>query len=62
MTIVIIGDYEKIEISLFNLISNAFKYTAEWRRNYFKVNSKRINRSYFEISDTGEELSKRSLK
>ncbi|WP_348797268.1 two-component regulator propeller domain-containing protein [Flavobacterium adhaerens] len=26
--IVIVGDYEKIEISLFNLMSNAFKYTS----------------------------------
>ena len=25
----IIGDYEKLEISLLNLVSNAFKYTPE---------------------------------
>ena len=48
----IIGDYEKIEISLFNLVSNAFKYTNEEGSIGIKLtdNEKEV---YVSITDTG---------
>ncbi|MEO8254422.1 MAG: two-component regulator propeller domain-containing protein [Flavobacterium sp.] len=51
-TLLIIGDYEKIEISLFNLVSNAFKYTAEGGEIAIKLIEK-DKEITVEISDTG---------
>lgn len=57
----IIGDYEKIEISLFNLISNAFKYTPVGGEISLKLSEaeKDVN---IEISDTGSGIAKNDLE
>jgi signal transduction histidine kinase/ligand-binding sensor domain-containing protein/DNA-binding response OmpR family regulator len=56
----IIGDYEKIEISLFNLMSNAFKYTpngGEINLNLDENDTEVI----LEISDNGEGIEKKDI-
>ena len=56
----IIGDYEKIEISLFNLMSNAFKYTpngGEINLNLAENDTEVI----LEISDNGEGIEKKDI-
>lgn len=57
----IIGDYEKIEISLFNLMSNAFKYTpngGEINLNLAENDTEVI----LEISDNGEGIEKKDIE
>ncbi|MEL1241411.1 hybrid sensor histidine kinase/response regulator transcription factor [Flavobacterium flavipallidum] len=51
-TLLVIGDYEKVEISLFNLVSNAFKYTPESGSIAFKLIQTEKEVSVV-ISDTG---------
>lgn len=55
--IIIIGDYEKIEISLFNLISNAFKYTPAGGEINLKLTETAAEVA-MEISDSGEGIDK----
>lgn len=56
----IIGDYEKIEISLFNLISNAFKYTPAGREISLVLSETETD-VIIEISDTGDGIAKNDL-
>ena len=48
----IYGDYEKLEIIIFNLLSNAFKFTPPYGRILFKVEEKESEVEIF-IEDTG---------
>lgn len=57
----LIGDYEKIEISLFNLMSNAFKYTPAGGAIDLKVAETETNVSV-EISDTGTGIEKNDIQ
>lgn len=56
----IIGDYEKIEISLFNLMSNAFKYTPIGGKINLKL-SENKNEVILEISDNGDGIEKKDI-
>lgn len=58
--IVIIGDYEKIEISLFNLMSNAFKYTPIGGEINLKL-TETDNDVALEISDSGDGIEKKDI-
>ncbi|HJY12185.1 MAG TPA: hybrid sensor histidine kinase/response regulator, partial [Flavobacterium sp.] len=59
--IVIIGDYEKIEISLFNLMSNAFKYTPMQGKIDLKL-KETANEVVLEISDSGDGIEKKDIE
>ncbi|MEZ0131510.1 response regulator, partial [Flavobacterium sp. LBUM151] len=56
----IIGDYEKIEISLFNLMSNAFKYTPIGGEINLKL-SENKKEVILEISDSGDGIAKKDI-
>ncbi|WKL49682.1 two-component regulator propeller domain-containing protein [Flavobacterium pectinovorum] len=56
----IIGDYEKIEISLFNLMSNAFKYTPIGGEINLKL-SENTKEVILEISDSGDGIEKKDI-
>ncbi|MRX69467.1 response regulator [Flavobacterium resistens] len=56
----IIGDYEKIEISLFNLMSNAFKYTPIGGEINLKLTETNSDVE-MEISDSGEGIDKADI-
>lgn len=58
--ILIIGDYEKIEISLFNLMSNAFKYTPIGGEINLKL-TETDSEVGMEISDSGEGIEKADI-
>ncbi len=58
--ITIIGDYEKIEISLFNLMSNAFKYTPVGGEINLKV-TENEDEVFLEISDSGDGIDKKDI-
>lgn len=58
--IVIIGDYEKIEISLFNLMSNAFKYTPIGGEINLIVTESE-DEVFLEISDNGDGIEKKDI-
>ena len=55
-----IGDYEKIEISLFNLMSNAFKYTPAGGEIILKL-SENDKEVILAISDNGEGIEKKDI-
>ena len=55
-----IGDYEKIEISLFNLMSNAFKYTRAGGEIILKL-SENDKEVILAISDNGEGIEKKDI-
>ncbi|WP_431245160.1 response regulator [Flavobacterium sp. P21] len=57
----IIGDYEKIEISLFNLMSNAFKYTPIGGEINLKLTETNSDVE-MEISDSGEGIDKADIE
>ncbi|QLC64790.1 response regulator [Flavobacterium sp. LPB0248] len=57
----IIGDYEKIEISLFNLMSNAFKYTAEGGRITLKLTESN-SEVVLEIADNGKGIEQKNME
>lgn len=57
----IIGDYEKIEISLFNLVSNAFKYTADGGSIVVKLTETEKEVSVA-ISDTGTGIAQQNIE
>ena len=59
--IVIIGDYEKIEISLFNLMSNAFKYTHIGGEINL-VLKETTNEVVLEIADNGDGIEKKDIE
>lgn len=59
--IVIIGDYEKIEISLFNLMSNAFKYTPIGGIINLKL-AENDHEVQLEISDSGDGIDKKDIE
>ena len=58
--ITIIGDYEKIEISLFNLMSNAFKYTPIGGEINLTV-TENDDEVFLEISDSGDGIDKKDI-
>ncbi|MFV8344350.1 two-component regulator propeller domain-containing protein [Flavobacterium sp. XS2P39] len=60
-TIEIVGDYEKIEISLFNLMSNAFKYTPVGGAINLKLAENETD-VIIEISDSGTGIAKDDLE
>ncbi|WP_026729943.1 hybrid sensor histidine kinase/response regulator transcription factor [Flavobacterium denitrificans] len=57
----IIGDYEKIEISLFNLMSNAFKYTPVGGEITLRLTETSTDVA-MEISDSGEGIDKADIE
>ncbi|MEN9909698.1 MAG: hypothetical protein RLZZ540_2847, partial [Bacteroidota bacterium] len=57
----IIGDYEKIEISLFNLVSNAFKYTPDGGNIVVKLSETEKEISVA-ISDTGSGIAQQNIE
>jgi signal transduction histidine kinase/ligand-binding sensor domain-containing protein/CheY-like chemotaxis protein/AraC-like DNA-binding protein len=57
----IIGDYEKIEISLFNLVSNAFKYTSDGGNIVVKLTETEKEVSVA-ISDTGSGIAQQNIE
>ena len=57
----IIGDYEKIEISLFNLMSNAFKYTPIGGEINLKL-TENDQQVYLEISDSGDGIEPKDIE
>ena len=57
----IIGDYEKIEISLFNLMSNAFKYTPKKGTISLALSQTDTNVT-IEISDSGSGIKKEDIE
>lgn len=57
----IIGDYEKIEISLFNLMSNAFKYTAEGGEIKLKL-TENDSEVVLEIADSGKGIEEKNME
>ncbi len=59
-TLLIIGDYEKIEISLFNLVSNAFKYTDDGG-NISVVLTETEKEVSVAISDTGSGIAPKNI-
>ncbi|WP_246236247.1 hybrid sensor histidine kinase/response regulator transcription factor [Flavobacterium ajazii] len=59
--IVIIGDYEKIEISLFNLMSNAFKYTSVGGQIDLKL-TETDDEVQLEITDNGDGIEKKDIE
>ncbi|WP_228520420.1 hybrid sensor histidine kinase/response regulator transcription factor [Flavobacterium sp. CSZ] len=59
--IVIIGDYEKIEISLFNLMSNAFKYTPIGGEINLKL-TESDHQVHLEISDSGDGIEAKDIE
>ncbi|WP_163398704.1 hybrid sensor histidine kinase/response regulator transcription factor [Flavobacterium fluviatile] len=59
--IVIIGDYEKIEISLFNLMSNAFKYTQKGGKIELSL-TENDTEAMLEISDNGDGIEKKDIE
>ncbi|GGF13959.1 two-component regulator propeller domain-containing protein [Flavobacterium limi] len=59
--IVIIGDYEKIEISLFNLMSNAFKYTSIGGQIDLKL-TETDDEVQLEITDNGDGIEKKDIE
>ncbi|KAF2515566.1 two-component regulator propeller domain-containing protein [Flavobacterium foetidum] len=58
--ITIIGDYEKIEISLFNLMSNAFKYTPFGGEINLTV-TENDDEVFLEITDSGDGIDKKDI-
>ncbi|WP_337966149.1 two-component regulator propeller domain-containing protein [uncultured Flavobacterium sp.] len=56
----IIGDYEKIEISLFNLMSNAFKYTPIGGTINLNLNEN-DREVILEIADSGDGIDKKDI-
>ncbi|MEO8532288.1 MAG: two-component regulator propeller domain-containing protein [Flavobacterium sp.] len=58
--IVITGDYEKIEISLFNLMSNAFKYTPIGGEIHLRL-TENDTEVALEISDNGDGIEKKDI-
>ncbi|MBS7256372.1 hybrid sensor histidine kinase/response regulator transcription factor [Flavobacterium branchiicola] len=56
----IVGDYEKIEISLFNLMSNAFKYTPSGGEITLKL-SENDSAVFLEIADTGKGIEEKNM-
>ncbi len=59
--ITIIGDYEKIEISLFNLMSNAFKYTPVGGEIKLRL-TENENEVFLEITDSGDGIDKKDIE
>jgi signal transduction histidine kinase/ligand-binding sensor domain-containing protein/CheY-like chemotaxis protein/AraC-like DNA-binding protein len=57
----LIGDYEKIEIALFNLISNAFKYTPDGGIINLRLAEDETQLS-IEVSDNGRGIEKNDLE
>jgi signal transduction histidine kinase/ligand-binding sensor domain-containing protein/CheY-like chemotaxis protein/AraC-like DNA-binding protein len=60
-TVPIIGDYEKIEISLFNLVSNAFKYTPIGGKIFIKL-TETEKEVFISISDTGLGIAPKNIE
>lgn len=60
-TVSIIGDYEKIEISLFNLVSNAFKYTPIGGQISIQL-TETENEILVSISDTGSGIDSKNIE
>lgn len=57
----IIGDYEKIEISLFNLISNAFKFTGSGGEISLNLSETETD-VLIEVNDSGTGIAKEDLE
>lgn len=60
-TIEIIGDYDKVEISLFNLLSNAFKYTPAGGEIKLKL-AENDSEVVLEIVDNGKGIEEKNME